>query len=76
MIYKSFGVFIPVATWIRAALAAAAGYAAASALPHDSPVMALVALAVGFTSSVLVLIVTRELTHDDWHALRRVVRRD
>jgi len=76
VIYKSFGVFIPVATWIRAALAAAAGYAAASALPHDSPVMALVALAVGFTSSVLVLIVTRELTHDDWHALRRVVRRD
>jgi stage V sporulation protein B len=76
VIYKSFGVFIPVATWIRAALAAAAGYAAASALPHDSPVMALVALAVGFTSSVVVLIVTRELTHDDWHALRRVVRRD
>jgi hypothetical protein len=38
--------------------------------------MALVALAVGFTSSVVVLIVTRELTHDDWHALRRVVRRD
>jgi hypothetical protein len=38
--------------------------------------MALVALALGFASSVGVLVATRELTSDDWHALRRVVRRD
>ncbi len=76
VIHRLFGVFIPVATWVRAALAAGVGYATASAIPHESPVMALVALAVGFTSSIAVLIVTRELTVDDWRALRRVVRRD
>jgi hypothetical protein len=76
VIYLQFGVFIPVATWLRAALAAGAGYAAASAIPDDSPVMALIALAIGFVSSVAVLIITRELTKDDWHALRRIVRRD
>ena len=76
VIYKLFGVFIPVATWLRAALAAGVGYATATATPHDSPVMALAALAVGFTSSLAVLVVTRELTRDDWHALRRIVRRD
>ncbi len=76
VIYKLFGVFIPVATWLRAALAAGVGYATATATPHDSPVMALASLAVGFTSSLAVLVVTRELTRDDWHALRRIVRRD
>jgi len=76
VIYQQFGVFIPVATWIRAALAAAAGYATAAAVPHGSPVMALVALALGFASAVVTLVITRELTKDDWHALWRVVRRD
>jgi stage V sporulation protein B len=75
-VYQTFGVFIPVVTWIRAALAAGAGYATAAAVPDDSPAMALIALALGFTSSVAVLVVTRELTKDDWHALRRIVRRD
>ena len=34
------------------------------------------ALALGFVSSLGVLVITRELTADDWHALRRIVRRD
>jgi stage V sporulation protein B len=76
VIHRLFGVFIPAATWIRAGLAAGVGYATATVIPHDSPVMALVALAVGFTSSLAVLIATRELTGDDWRALRRIVRRD
>ena len=76
VIHRLFGVFIPLATWIRAGLAAGVGYATAAATPHDSPLMALVALAVGFGSSVAVLVVTRELTREDWRALRRVVRRD
>jgi O-antigen/teichoic acid export membrane protein len=76
VIYRQFGVFIPVVTWIRAALAAGAGYAAAAVVPHGSAVMALIALAVGFAASAVALVVTRELTKDDWHALRRVVRRD
>lgn len=76
VIHRLFGVFIPVATWIRAGLSAGAGYATAAATPHHSPLMALVALAVGFTCAVAVLVVTRELTGEDWRALRRVVRRD
>ena len=76
VIHQQFGVFIPVVTWIRAALAAGAGYAAAAVVPHGSAVMALIALAVGFAASAVALVVTRELTKDDWHALRRVVRRD
>lgn len=76
VIYRLFGVFIPPATWLRAALAAGAGYAVASAFPSDSRMMALVALGLGFASSLVVLVVTRELTRDDWHALRRIVRRD
>jgi len=76
VIHRSFGVFVPVSTWARAALASVAGYGAAAALPHDSAVMALLALAVGFLSALSVLLVTRELTLDDWHAIRRIVRRD
>ena len=71
-----FGVFIPIATWVRAALAAVAGYSAASAIPDDSALMAIVALGCGFLSAVAVLILSRELSQDDWHALRRIVRRD
>ena len=75
-VYRLFGVFIPALTWFRAALAAGAGYAAAAGVPDDSRLMAIVALAVGFVSSLAVLLVTRELTGDDWRAMRRVVRRD
>jgi stage V sporulation protein B len=75
-VYRTFGVFIPVLTWFRAALAAGAGYATAAAVPDDSALMAIVALALGFLSSLAVLVVTRELTGNDWHALRRIVRRD
>ncbi len=76
MIYRLFGVFVPVQTWIRAALAAAGGYFSAAAVPTDSPLMAIVALAVGFAVSLAVLVVTRELGSDDWRALRRIIRRD
>ena len=76
MIYRLFGVFVPVQTWIRAALAAAGGYLSAAAVPTDSPLMAIVALAAGFTVSLGLLVVTGELDGDDWLALRRIVRRD
>ncbi len=71
-----FGVFIPVLTWIRAALAAIVGYAVAAAVPHASPALALVALALGFAAMLVILVFTRELSADDWRALRRIVRRD
>ncbi|MFW2387435.1 MAG: lipopolysaccharide biosynthesis protein [Polyangiales bacterium] len=76
VIRSSFGVFIPIVTWLRAALAAGVGYATASAIPHGSPLMALLALLAGFLSALAVLIATRELTGDDWRALHRIVRRD
>ena len=76
VIHRSFGVFIPISTWIRAAVASVAGYTAAAAVPHQSAVMALVALAAGFLSALAVLIVTRELTPNDWQAVRRIARRD
>ncbi len=41
VIRSSFGVFVPVFTWARAALASAAGYIAAAAVPHHSALMAL-----------------------------------
>jgi stage V sporulation protein B len=71
-----FGVFIPVLTWVRAVLASLAGYAAAQATPHDSPLLAIAALAAGFIAALAVLIVTRELVSEDWRALRRIARRD
>lgn len=76
VIHRMFGVFIPLRTWFRAALAAAAGHGAAHAFPHQSALAALAALALGFSASLVVLVVTRELVADDWHALRRIVRRD
>ncbi|NNE18784.1 MAG: lipopolysaccharide biosynthesis protein [Myxococcales bacterium] len=76
VIRRSFGVFIPVFTWARASVASVAGYAAAAAVPHDSPLIALLALGAGFLSALAVLVVTRELTRDDWYAVRRIVRRD
>jgi stage V sporulation protein B len=76
VIHRLFGVFIPSSTWLRATLAAGAGYAAAAAVPQDSPLFAIAALTLGFSSSVAVLVLTRELGADDWRALRRIARRD
>lgn len=75
-IYFLFGVFIPLLTWARAALAASIGYAVAASVPHGSPLIAIAALAAGFAAIVAVLVVTRELSSDDWRALRRIIRRD
>ena len=76
VVRSQFGVFIPVATWLRAAVAAGAGYWTASAVPHDSAPTAVLALAAGFAATLAVLAMTRELSAEDWRALRRVVRRD
>jgi stage V sporulation protein B len=73
---SQFGVFIPLATWLRAAVAAGAGYWTASAIPHDSAPEAVLALAAGFAATLAALAMSRELSADDWRALRRVVRRD
>lgn len=76
VLYRQFGVFIPALTWVRTGLAAAAGFAAARALPHDSIVLAIAALAAGAMTVLAVLIVSQEVGPDDWDAIRRIVRRD
>ncbi len=76
VLYRSLGVFIPVATWLRAALAAGAGYLVAAAIPSDSRLLSIVALVLGALSSAAALVASRELTAGDWQALRRVVGRD
>jgi len=76
VLYRQFGVFIPVLTWVRAGAAAAAGFLVARALPDDSAALAVGALAAGFLAVLVVLVVTREVDAEDWRALKRVVRRD
>jgi stage V sporulation protein B len=76
VLHREFGVFIPVLTWVRASLAALAGFAAAHAFPHESVLFAILALGAGFAAALGVLVATRELDAEDWRALRRIIRRD
>lgn len=76
VIYKSFGVFIPILTWLRSALAGLGGYSIAAALPHDSAPMTILALLLGFATAVALLLISREFGKEDWQAFRRVARRD
>lgn len=71
-----FGAFIPMTTWARGAAATAAAFFAAHAIPNDSPVLAIVALAAGFIAALAVLVLTRELTLTDWAALKQITRRN
>ncbi len=76
VLHREFRVFVPLSTWGRSALAAAAGFSIARAIPHDSIALAIVALGAGFLGALLTLVATRELDADDFRALRRIVRRD
>ncbi|MEM8607119.1 MAG: lipopolysaccharide biosynthesis protein [Myxococcota bacterium] len=70
-----FGVFIPPLTWARAALAAAAGFFTAHAMPDETPFFAIVALVAGFIAALGTLVLTREITRTDWATVREVTRR-
>jgi len=74
-LHRALGVIIPAATWVRAALAAGVGYAVAAAIPSDAFWLTIVALLLGALSSVAVLLVSREVTNQDWHALRGIIGR-
>jgi hypothetical protein len=76
LLHREFGVFIPVATWLRASGAGAAGFVIARVLPHDSILLAIAALGGGFAGALATLVVTRELGQNDWRTLRRIIRRD
>ena len=73
VIRQLFGVFIPTLTWVRALFAGALGFLVSASVPDSSPAMAVLALAAGFAAYLLGLVVTRELTTEDWKALRGVV---
>ena len=76
VLYREFGVFIPVLTWARAGLGLAAGYFSAHAMPHGSALGAILALGVGFIAAFATLVLTRELGPSDWMAFRRIAKRD
>lgn len=73
-VYVRFGAFIRPTTLVRTALAAAAGFFAAHVMPHDSALLALAALAIGFLTALAVLVLTRELTRNDWDTLKQIAR--
>ena len=76
ILFRMFGVFIPWLTWLRAGVAAAAGYTVSNAIPHDSILGALTALGAGFFAALGILVLTREIDRSDWAAFRRISSRD
>ncbi len=75
-VYRRFGTFVPLATAIRGALAAAAGYAVARyAIPSTTFVGLVAAPLLGFATYGVVLAVTRELGADEVALVRRVLGR-
>ena len=71
-----FKTLIAPATLVRALIATAAAWLAAHYVPHDSRLMALVALATGFVAFLVTLFVTRELTPKDLQTIRSALSRD
>ena len=76
VLHREVGVFVPPLTWVRAGVAAIAGYGVAHMIPHDTIPFAVAALGGGFAAALTTLVITRELGPEDWTALRRIVRRD
>ncbi len=77
---ETFGVLLPLKTFLRGAIAAAAGFWAARLVPQHTLLLAPVAMAAGGLTYLAMLFVTRELTSADvqsalsvWHK-RRVAK--
>lgn len=75
VMYRAFHAFLPVASMVRAAIAAAVGFGVAHYIPHASAVMALVALAGGFLSYLATLAALRELRRADLEVAFSIVKR-
>jgi hypothetical protein len=71
----TFGVFLPLASVARGALAAAIGFLAARLVPQHSFLFAPVAMAVGALAYLAMLFVLRELTRDDVDALLSALKK-
>jgi O-antigen/teichoic acid export membrane protein len=74
VLYRRFGVLIPLATLVRGALAACAAGAVAHAFPQDSRILGLAALVAGGLTYLAVLAVTRELTKADVELVTKLRR--
>ena len=59
----------------RSLLAGAAAFGVAHGVPHDTRLMALVALAAGFVTFVAALFLTRELRGEDLRTAKAVLSR-
>ncbi len=70
-VYLKFKALVPLMTLARGAIAGAVGFGVAMVVPHESRVLALVALAAGFFAYLAVLFVLRELTIADVKKLKR-----
>jgi len=75
VVYLRFRTLFPPASVVRAAAAAAAGFAAARSVPHGTELGAVGALAAGFAVYLLVLFALREITPADRSAMRAVLHR-
>ncbi|MFW6049784.1 MAG: lipopolysaccharide biosynthesis protein [Myxococcota bacterium] len=73
MVHRTFGAFLPPASVVRSLIAAAAGWAGAHFVPHDTAPTALLALVVGFLAYGLALLAVREVRPRDLAAVRRVL---
>jgi hypothetical protein len=75
LVYRRFGGFIAPLTVIRVGLSGAVGWLTASYVPHDSRIMAIVALGAGFFAFLAALVVLREANAADLAVVRRIVGR-
>ncbi len=72
-VFVSFKAFIPLATVVRGLLAGAIGFAVADYVPHETRLMAVVALAAGFVAFGLALVSLREVRGDDLRTARSIL---
>ena len=74
-VYRRFGAFLAPSTALRALLAGAAAFAVAAALPHQTRVQGLLALAAGAISYLAALYLSREITRSDLETVLNMLRR-
>lgn len=76
LVVRRFGAgALPVSTFVRGALAGAAGFAVARAMPHTGRLDSLGALVLGALASLLVLALSAELGPADVALVRRLLKR-
>jgi len=75
LVYRRFGTFLAPLTVLRVAMAGAVAWLAASNIPHDSRIMAIVALAGGFFTFILILVLLREATGKDLQMVTNILGR-